>query len=814
MSKKYLTTTTLVIVESPAKCKKIESYLGPGYKCIASFGHLRELPSLSNINIESNFKPTFQIIDNAIKKKQVETLRKEIRNADDIILATDDDREGEGIAYHLVEMFNLPLNTKRIVFNEVTEKAIQNAIKAPRTLDMNIVHAQQSRQILDLLVGFKITPILWKCISSNSNNSLSAGRCQTPALRLIYDNQKEIDTAENKVVYNTIGYFTNMNLPFELNHVFEKEENIVEFLDKSADHNHVYNCSSPNKVFKSPPEPFTTSRLQQHASNECHFSPKETMKLCQALYEAGYITYMRTDSKKYSPEFIETAKDYIIRNYDAKYINENIDILSCKTTKPTKLTKQPKPTKTTKTTNSSNLSNPSKEKESLAQEAHEAIRPTNISLRELPEKTNSREKKMYKLIWENTLESCMSPASYFSVKANIQAYNDLMFYYTSELIDFPGWKIVRNKFTTSNKEYQYLQTIKKNQTMPYNKITSKSTIKNVKMHYTEARLIQLLEEKGIGRPSTFAMLVDKIQERGYVKKEDVQGKTILVKDFELEKDEISEIETKREFGNEKNKLVLQPLGKIVMEFLDKHFMELLNYDFTREMEDDLDKISKGEIIWHELCKKCNNKLDELITHVKNSENTKSKFEIKIDDNHSYTIAKYGPVIKCIEKINGKKKTTYKPIRKDVPIDMNKLENGEYTLQDIVETNETKKLSSNANQVSLGKYEDKEVVLKNGRFGMYVAWGEISKTLKQFGNRPMENIQLEEIIPILEEGSNMVREISANISIRKSKKGDYIFFKTSKMKKPKFFNLKECPENYTTCDIETLKSWCKEKHDIS
>jgi DNA topoisomerase-1 len=784
MSKKYSTSTTLVIVESPAKCKKIEGYLGPGYKCVASFGHLRELPSLSNINLQENFKPTFQIINNALKKKQIDLLRKEIKNADDVILATDDDREGEGIAFHLLDLFHLPQNTKRIIFNEVTEKALQNAIKNPRTIDMNIVQAQQSRQILDLLVGFKITPILWKFISQNSEKSLSAGRCQTPALRLVYDNQKEIDGAENKNVYNTIGYFTNMNLPFELNHQFEREDDMVDFLDKTADFNHIYNCSEPTKLYKQPPEPFTTSRLQQTASNECHFSPKETMKLCQSLYESGYITYMRTDSKKYSPDFIETTKNYILRNYDSTYINEKIDALCGRAVMGKKTTSNQKP--------------------DLSQEAHEAIRPTNISLKELTEKVNPRERRMYKLIWENTLESCMASAGYNAVKAQIQGVNTYLFCYTSELILFPGWKIVKNKFSRDNKEYQYLQTIKQNHSMKYNKVTSKVTIKNVKMHFTEARLIQLLEEKGIGRPSTFAMLVDKIQERGYVKKEDVKGKSVAVKDFELENDEISEIETMREFGNEKNKLILQPLGKIVMDFLDKHFIDLLNYDFTREMEDDLDKISKGEIVWHDLCKKCNDKLDVMIEEVKKCE--KGKFEIKLDEKHVYTLAKYGPVIKCVEKVDGKKTTTYKSIRKDIELDMDKMEKGGYKLEDILENSETKKIAATASQIVLGKYEGEDVVVKKGKFGLYVICGEISKTLKKLGNRPMENVQLEEVIPLLEEGSNMVREISADLSIRKSKRGDYIFYKTSKMKKPKFISLKGFEEDYKTCDVDVLKSW--------
>ena len=803
MSKKYSTTTTLLIVESPAKCKKIEEYLGPGYKCLASFGHLRELSSLDNIKIEDNFKPTFQIINNSLKKKQIEILRKEIKNADEVILATDDDREGEGISFHIQQLFKLPENTKRIVFNEITESALRKSLEKPRTIDMNIVYAQQTRQILDLLVGFKITPMLWKFISQNSENSLSAGRCQTPALRLIYDNQNEIDASDNKKVYNTLGYFTNMNLPFELNKQIESDENMIEFLDGTADFTHIYSCSEPYKSVKSQPEPFTTSRLQQTASNELHFSPKESMKLCQSLYEAGYITYMRTDSKKYSSEFVDSAKDYISRIYDNKYLNENIDDLISGE-------------KQTKDSNSKQVSSKSKKNEakdvkSLAQEAHEAIRPTKISLRELPEKVNAREKRMYRIIWENTLESCMSPAIYSAVKAQIQAYNSFLFVYTSELIQFPGWKIVKNKFSTDNKEYQYLQTLKQNNAIRYNKVMSKVTIKNIKQHFTEARLVQLLEEKGIGRPSTFAMLVDKIQERGYVKKEDIKGKEIIVKDYELENGEISEIETKREFGNEKGKIVIQQLGKIVIDFLDKYFLDLLNYEFTREMEDNLDKISKGEIVWYDVCKLCNDKLDVIVEELKKKD--KGKFAIKIDDKNSYTIGKYGPVIKSVEIVDGKKVTSFKALRKDIDINMNKLENGDYKLEDLIDNKETTTSNKNGNDSILGRYDDKDVIIKKGKFGLYITWGENSKTLKQLGNRPIENITFEEVLPLLQEGGSFVREISPNICIRKSKKGDYIFFKTAKMKKPKFFDIKKFDEDYKTCDIEIIKSWIKEQFDI-
>ena len=320
MSKKYSTTTTLVIVESPAKCKKIEQYLGPGYKCLASFGHLRELPSLKNIDIENNFNPTYTVIDNTLKKKQIELLRKEIKSAGEVLLATDDDREGEAIAWHLCQLYKLDVNkTKRIIFHEITESALQSAVQHPKTINMDIVHAQQARQILDILVGFKVSPMLWKFITKpkGKEHSLSAGRCQTPALRLIYDNDNDIKCSEERKVYNTTGYFTNSNIAFDLSPQgkHESEDEITDFLDGCADFSHIYNCTQPVKVYKKPPEPFTTSRIQQVASNELHYAPKETMRICQILYEGGFITYMRTDSKTYSAEFLDIVKQYIVPYY-------------------------------------------------------------------------------------------------------------------------------------------------------------------------------------------------------------------------------------------------------------------------------------------------------------------------------------------------------------------------------------------------------------------------------------------------------------------------------------------------------------------
>ena len=420
---------------------------------------------------------------------------------------------------------------------------------------------------------------------------------------------------------------------------------------------------------------------------------------------------------------------------------------------------------------------------------------------------------MYKLIWETTLESCMAAASFHSIKATITAFQKTIFGYSSELIDFPGWKIVKKKYSTDNKEYQYLQTIRPNSVIPYKKISSKVTLKGLKQHYTEARLIQLLEEKGLGRPSTYSSLVDKIQERGYVKKEDIKGREMSCTDFELENGEMFEIETKREFGNEKGKLVIQPLGSIVIDFLDTHFAGLFNYEYTKLMEDELDKIAKGDIMWFDLCKNCNNQIDLLIYGLKDE----TKIEIKLDENNTYIVGKYGPVVKFTETINGKEEITFKPIKKD--IDIHKIENGEYTVEDIVDIVETTKTSKS--QYILGTHEGKDVILKKGKFGIYISWGENSKNLKELGNRPIENITFEEVKKYLNDDNNNnnknIREINSSTSIRKGPKGDYIFYKTQKMRKPQFFGLNnfnsEVKEDYKICDITILRSWIREKYNI-
>jgi DNA topoisomerase-1 len=770
----------LLIVESPSKCKKIEKYLNDNsdfdiYEVVATMGHITELKTLKNIDVSNHFKPTYELIED--KKNNIDMLRRKINAADEVILACDNDREGESINYHICESFNLPLaTTKRILFNEITESAIQYAIKTPTTINMNIVYAQQSRQILDLLVGFTITPMLWKYITRLSDKGLSAGRCQTPALRLIYDNYMENQKIVPTKTYNIAGYFTNLNLLFQLTKNIESEQETSDFLEESVNFTHVYTCSPPKNVSKKPPTPFTTSSLQQMASNELHYSPKETMKYCQELYENGYITYMRTDSDKYCKEFIQDANKYIIKTYSEKYIQQ-----------------------LTNTTDSSFFS------ATTPANAHEAIRPTSISTKTIPTDSAVSQKatRVYNLIWRNTLESCMSDANVNTIVAEITAPNNYKYKYNCETIVFPGWKIVAAKKDNEDDKYSYLLTIKQNATIEYKKIVAEVTLKNLPHHYTEAYLVQLLEKQGIGRPSTFATLVDKLQERVYVKKQNIEGKLINCVDYMLENDELSEIQKQREFGSEKNKLVIQPLGIIVIEFLIKHFPSLFDYHYTKTMEDQLDQVASGNLEWPNICKECYAEIQLLSESLLDE----TKCNIKIDENNSYIIGKNGPVIKQTDKDGN---VSFKQVKQN--IDMTRLKNGEYKLEDIVEIATTNKI---------GKYQGEDLIVRKGKYGLYCTWGDNSKTLSCFGNRPVENITFIEVFEILEKDGildpnksvGFLREISKTISIRRSKLGDYIYYKTTRMKAPKFFKLDKFTEDYRNCEKSLIKDWIKTTYNI-
>ncbi len=753
--------TKLVIVESNAKCKKIESYLGKGYKVVASFGHIRGIiDGLKAIDIKNNFEPTYNLLPT--KKKYINNLRKAIKNSDEIILATDDDREGEAIAWHICKTFNLPMTTKRIKFREITKPAIKKAIENPGTINLHTFHAQQSRQILDLLVGFKLSPILWKHISRNSQSGLSAGRCQTPALRLIYDREMEIKNSKGENVYDTNGNFKINKLVYEfkLNHHYNNEEKMEEFLCESVEFNHKLEVKDAKETTKMPPKPFTTSLLQQKSSNELHVSPKQTMRLAQTLYENGWITYMRTDCNKYSNEFVDTAKGYINDKYGKKYVNKKIQ---------------------------NHILSKNKSNDNTVQEAHEAIRPTDINRcvhNCKPEgKVTSREITLYKLIWNNTVESLMSEAKYNNISSTITSTDKHLYRNTQELVVFPGWKIVRG-YEKENSFYKNLLKVN-NQTVKYEKISSKVTIKNLKSHYTEAKLVQLLEEKGIGRPSTFSSLIDKIQERKYVLKQDVEGKKIKCKDFELIKDELEEIKDERVFGNEKNKLVIQHLGIMVLEFLILHFSNIFEYDYTKNMEDNLDLIENGKMLWHSLCNSCNEEINSLSKNIKEKRET-----YKIDDNHTYMIGRYGPVIKC--EIG--EKTTWKRIKKN--IDLNKLKEGKYKLDDIVDNQ-----PSNNNR-HLGDYKDKEVVLKKGKFGNYVSYGGKNTSIKHMKN-DYNSIEIADLKEVLDgkitANPNIIRKLSDEISIRKGKYGPYVMYKNNTMKKPKFIKIKGIEHEDITLD---------------
>jgi DNA topoisomerase-1 len=763
---------TLIIVESPAKCQKIEGYLGKDkYQCLASFGHIREIADgLKSIDVDNEFATKFAIMPS--KHAQVAKLRAAIADCSEVILATDDDREGEAIAWHLCQVFHLSVaTTKRIVFHEVTEPALKAAIAAPRTIDMSLVLAQQARQVLDLVVGYKISPVLWTYVA---HTNLSAGRCQTPALRLIYENYKEIEASTATMVYSVSGVFTKLNLTFHLSRDIEStgdssgEECLEIFIRDTAaapDSGFRASVGVPKKLTKAPPSPYSTSTLQQAASNELHLSPKDTMSVAQKLYEQGYITYMRTDSRVYSAEFIEKARGYILKRFAGA---DNTDVVAAG------LIGNISGTKSTKDAAAA----------TATAAAHEAIRPTDISRTLLPQSCHPREHRLYSMIHRNTLESLMAPAICQTITMAISspvavlssASNEPVpceYRYTAEHVIKPGWKLVAGGYDKEAKEYLYFASIAASPpaVMPFKRIMSKCSLRNSKSHYTESSLVQLLEKMGIGRPSTFSSLVDKIQERGYVKLQDIRGKSLECREFVISKNDtaVASVETKtevREMGGETRKLVIQPLGIIVIEFLMGHFAPLFEYEFTKHMENQLDEIATGGMVWHELCYKCWFEVATQLRELK--ERGVIKEEIHIDDRHSYMMGKNGPVIRCRvsdtiqsesdgddasddasddtgvsetihpPKDNEKKsKFIFKSVRPD--LEYAKIQRGEYSLAYMLgevdasggsgSTGGTAPVSVPGGGRLMGQHQGQDVVIKSGKYGAYVVWGTTNISLK-------------------------------------------------------------------------------------
>jgi DNA topoisomerase-1 len=790
----------LIIVESPSKCKKIEGFLGSQYKCIASKGHLREINGLKSINIKGNFEITFSHV--AEKEAHIQFMKQIIQQfpSTNVYLATDDDREGEAISWHIAELFHLPIETTpRILFHEITQTAIETALQTPTRINMQLVYAQQARQVLDIIVGFKISPFLWKYLYNSKESSLSAGRCQTPALRLVYDNEKEKDRFSTETKYKTTAYFFSKNIGFALDHDFTDSTNMVDFLEKSKLFAHQLSIGSQKDSIKHAPTPLNTSRLLQVANNVLHLSPKQTMTYCQQLYQEGHITYMRTDSTKYSKEFLDKMKLYIETKWKPEYVG-SLDKLENKD----------------------------------SQNPHEAIRVTHIEKSFI---TNEDAKlvSLYKLIWRTTVESCMKDAKYYLTQVFISAPDTHSYTYTIETPVFLGWKSVNIKkedpdpacpTDIQNQDtglLLYFQSIaQKGSPAIYNHIESVINVQKKHSHYTEASLIQKLEDLGIGRPSTFSSIVETIQDRGYVSRVNIEGSPVKCIEYKLKEKTIEIIEKEKVFGNEKNKLVIQPVGILTVEFLIAYFNELFSYEYTNQMETKLDIISNHNqnptepINWYDICKECYNDIRKQSKELKIE-----KQRYKINDEYDLVFEKFGPVLKKnthMETEDGELIYEYKSIKKDISLDLEKLKRMEYTMDDLIEIN----------HICLGNYKELPVDLKNGRYGPYIEWNGQKQSVKQI-QKEFSDIKIEDVMFLLnpEEkdtepstnertlatNKNILRIIDTDMSIRKGKFGAYIYYRTDKMSTAQFYNLNKFRKGYLSCELQILKDWIKETHGI-
>jgi DNA topoisomerase-1 len=763
----------LLIVESPSKCKKIESFLGDNYQCIASVGHIRQIDGLKSIDIDHGFAIRFSIIPE--KKSHVESMRKTIANyrPTHILLATDDDREGEAIAWHICDVFGLdPTAVGRIVFHEITRKAVVDAVAHPRHIDLDLVHAQQSRQVLDMLVGFKISPVLWKYLYTAKDHALSAGRCQTPALRLVYDNDVKSKTEDAESVYKTTGIFTSQQIEFILNRTHATVDEMTTFyaaLDSHTDYS-VRVRSDGRVSTRAPPKPFNTSNLLQTASSQLHMGPKETMANCQKLYQEGFITYMRTDSMVYAAPFLEEGRQFVAAKYGENLVPDDFDAILLKDAK-----------------------NP-----------HEAIRVTHLEAEAYTgTDTGARAKTLYALIWRNTVQSMMTAAKYMVYDAEIGGPLETAFEHSVEVPQTLGWKTVEAKDTIeqaqslANGRLLCLRSLKN---APPVSVESTVHVKHRFSHYGEASLIKRLEDLGIGRPSTFAMLVDTIQERGYVEKRDLPGLSVNIKEFCWTKvDRTKTTERAKVFGAERGKLVITPLGILVSEFLHSHFTELFSYDYTERMETSLDVVAHGQTPWTEPCATCLATIDACMRPL-NGPGGLQREVFAIDDTHDLVYQKYGPTIRRKLGEGGAATTyEYKSVRHGLDLDLDKLRAGEYALSDLLE--------EGAKQV--GEYEGQPIYLKHGKFGAYFECGEKKVSLKSLSVGP-EDDGLEEAAQKAfepKENSPGIRHLTDEISVRHGKYGPYVYYKTARMKKPKFIPMKGCPKGGGD---EELLAWIREK----
>ncbi len=696
----------LVIVESPAKARTIEKFLGKDFRVVSSFGHIRDLAKKNlGIKIDKDFEPDYEIPKE--KTKVVSELRKAAAEAKNIWIASDEDREGEAIAWHLAAVLKLPLETtRRIVFHEITKDAIENAIENPRTIDMNLVNSQQARRILDRLVGFEISPVLWKKVQP----SLSAGRVQSVAVRLIVDREREIFSFKPDSSFRVTAVFRindgSSIIKAEASRRFPVEKEALKFLElcRSAEFKIVSVTVKPGT--RSPAPPFTTSTLQQEAYRKLGFSVAQTMAVAQKLYEAGKITYMRTDSTNLSKLALAKSREVIISEFGEKYSK----------------TRQ------------------FKTRSKGAQEAHEAIRPAYPDNQTIT--GNMNEKKLYELIWKRTVASQMADALVEKTTISIDMTNSpVTFTATGEVIKFDGFlKLYTESSDQENAddERYVIPPVKDGTPLHYNSVSASEKYTSPPPRYTEASLVKKLEELGIGRPSTYAPTISTIQNRGYVTREDRPGEKREVKIITLEKDKITNVSKQELAGKEKSKLFPQDIGMIVNDFLIENFSEIVDYNFTAEIEEDFDKIALGDVKWTGMLKKFYGPFHKTIENA--LEKTDRKTGVRILGNHPETgeqvsvrMGRFGPVAQAGNTENGNKPRFASLTRNQL------LET--ITLEEALNLFRLPR--------SLGMHEEEDVTVGIGKFGPYIKFKGKFYSLKRGMDDPY-TVSMERAVEIINE----------------------------------------------------------------
>ncbi|MFY9310862.1 MAG: type I DNA topoisomerase [Bacteroidia bacterium] len=679
-------SNNLVIVESPAKAKTIEGFLGEGFTVKSSYGHVRDLAKKGfGVDIENNFSPNYEIPPD--KAKVVAELKKLAKSASTVWLATDEDREGEAISWHLFESLDLDeKRTKRIVFHEITKTAIKNAIATPRTIDKHLVDAQQARRILDRLVGFELSPVLWKKVRP----SLSAGRVQSVAVRLIVEREREVMNFKSTSSYKVVANFLSGNsvVKAELGTKFKTLDEARAFLKKCASADFTIENVETKPSKKSPSAPFTTSTLQQEASRKLGFSVAQTMVVAQRLYESGNITYMRTDSVNLSDTAINQAKEAITGNYGARYLNIR----------------------------------QYKNKSKGAQEAHEAIRPTYIDKSTIS--GDSADRRLYELIWKRTIASQMSDAELEKTTATISISSTTeKFVAQGEVLKFDGFlKVYMESTDDEDEENQegMLPPMKIGEKLKANDITATERFTHHPARFTEASLVKKLEELGIGRPSTYAPTISTIQKREYVVKEDREGTQRNFNIATLKNGSVTEEIKTEGTGAEKAKLFPTDIGMVVTDFLLAQFPQIMDFNFTAKVEEEFDEIAEGKISWTKMLDAFYKPFHKnVIDTSENSERASGERLLGIDPetgkNVIVRIGRFGPMAQIGDSNDENNKPKFAALRKDQRIDTITFEEA----MDLFKLPRT-----------VGEFEGKEMVVAIGRFGPYIRHNSIFISLKK------------------------------------------------------------------------------------